>query len=90
MEKNNLLKRFQSFLYYLSEKTEYEKDKNLNEDKYRIKLLTLRNMILRELVYLVDEENEDIKKSICENCNNENFIQYCNSCSDEDIVRELN
>ena len=65
MEKNNLLKRFQSFLYYLSEKTEYKKDKNLNEDKYKIKLITLRNMILRELIYLVDEENQDIKKNIC-------------------------
>ena len=90
MEKNNLLKRFQSFLYYLSEKTEYKKDKNLNEDKYKIKLITLRNMILRELIYLVDEENQDIKKNICENCNNENLIQYCNNCSDDDIVKELN
>lgn len=90
MKKNDLLERVQSFLYYLSQKTEYEDDKNLNEDKYQIKLLTLRNMILRELTYLVDQENEDIKKSICENCNNENLIQYCNSCSDEDIVRELN
>lgn len=90
MKKNDLLERVQSFLYYLSQKTEYEDDKNLNEDKYQIKLLTLRNMILRELTYLVDQENEDIKKSICENCNNENLIQYCNNCSDEDIVRELN
>ena len=90
MKKNDLFERYESFLYYLMKKTEYEKDKNLNEDKYKIKLITLRNMILRELIYLVDEENQDIKKNICENCNNENLIQYCNNCSDDDIVKELN
>ena len=91
MEKNDLFERYESFLYYLMKKTYYEKDKNLNEDKYIIKLLTLRNSILREINMLnIYNETENAKKSICENCNNENLIQYCNSCSDEGIVRELN
>ena len=47
MEKNDLFERYESFLYYLMKKTEYEKDKNLNEDKYRIKLLTLRIYIMK-------------------------------------------
>ena len=90
MKKNDLFDRIESFLYYLIKKTEYENQENLNEDKYRLKLLKIRNSILRELNMLYLYENQDIKKNICENCNNENLIQYCNNCSDEDILRQLN